>query len=333
MNGRVYRALCVVALLLAVTGFVFAGGEGEEAGGATYPDRPITVIVPWGAGGGTDTITRIFAIGFEEEMGVPINVVNRTGGNGVVGHEAIRSAAPDGYTIGVATSEITYFETLGLADITPDDFDLISRIALIPAGVTVRADSEFATLEELLAAVAAQPAGTFRASGSGLGGPWHMAIAGLEKEAGIPTGTIQWIPSQGGAPALQELLADGISFFTGSPVEARSLLEAGEVRTLAIMSEERSPAFPDIPTVGEAAGLDWALSNWFSLVLPNGVPEEIREIIIEKARAAHRYAEVQEALAERGITPTWDGPEGFTTFATDFTQTAAELLGDLGLAR
>ena len=283
MNTLSRRVLCFTVLSLVILGLVFAGAESEAADGAAYPDRPITIIVPWGAGGGTDTITRIFAASFEEEMGVPINVVNRTGGNGVVGHEAIRSADPDGYTIGVATSEITYFQSMGLADITPADFDLISRIALIPAGVTVRTDSEFETLEELLAGVASQPEGTFSASGSGLGGPWHMAIAGLEKAAGIPPGRIQWIPSQGGAPALQELLANGISFFTGSPVEARTLLNAGEVKTLAIMSEQRSPAFPNIPTVKQAAELDWALSNWFSLVLPIGVPQDIRDTIIAKA--------------------------------------------------
>ena len=333
MNDFVRKAGCFSVMLVVVSGLAFAGAAGEGTDGPAYPDRPITMIVPWGAGGGTDTITRIFAIGFEAEMGVPVNVVNRTGGSGVVGHEAIRSADPDGYTIGVATSEITYFQSLGLADITPEDFDLISRIALIPAGVTVRADSEFETLQDFLAGVASRPQGTFSASGSGLGGPWHMAIAGLEKAAGIPPGRIQWIPSQGGAPALQELLAGGISFFTGSPVEARSLLEAGEVRTLAIMSEERSPAFADIPTVKEAAELDWALSNWFSLVLPVGVPQDIRDTIITKAKTAHEYPDVQLALSERGITPTWDGPEGFTAFADEFTVTAAELLGELGLAK
>ena len=320
--------MLLVGVVLTIS--VAANGESEAA---RYPDRPVTIIVPWGAGGGTDTITRIFAIGFEEELGVPVNVVNRTGGNGVVGHEAIVSAEPDGYTIGMATSEITYFETLGLAPITPNDFDLISRIALIPAGVTVRADSEYQTLNDLLDAVRSQPQSSFGASGSGLGGPWHIAIAGLQQAAGIPADHILWISSQGGAPALQDLLAGGISMFTGSPVEARTLLEAGEVRTLAIMSEERSPAFPDIPTVAEASGIDWTLSNWFGLVLPRGVPEDIRAIIVEKAEAAHQYPEVQEALAQRGITPTWDGSEGFTSFATEFTTTASRLLTDLGLSR
>ena len=319
-------------LLIVLVGLFMAGGLGGKAY-ADYPDRPITIIVPWGAGGGTDTIIRIFAVGFEKEMGVPINVVNRTGGNGVVGHAAIASAKPDGYTLGAGTSEITYFKTMGMADITPASFDLISRLALIPAGVTVKADSPFKTLDEALKAVKDNPKDTYSASGSGQGGPWHMAIAGLQKEAGMGTDRIQWIPSKGGAPALQDLLAGGITFFTGSPIEAKALLAAGEVRQLAIMSEERSPAFPDVPTVKEAVDIDWALSNWFSLVAPKGLDPEVKKKIVAAAEKAHGSGDVQEALAQRGITPLWDGPENFKTFADGFTVTAGDLLKDLGLSK
>ena len=317
---------------IVVAAVIMAAGVGMHAR-AEYPDRPVTIIVPWGAGGGTDTIIRIFAIGFEKEMGVPINVVNRTGGNGVVGHAAISSAKPDGYTLGAGTSEITYFKTMGMADITPANFDLISRLALIPAGVTVKADSPFKTLQEALDAVKNNPKDTYSASGSGQGGPWHMAIAGLEKSAGLETDQIQWIPSKGGAPALQDLLAGGVTFFTGSPIEAKALLAAGEVRQLAIMSEERSPAFPDVPTVKEAIGTDWSLSNWFSLVAPKGLDQEVKAKIVAAAEKAHASTEVQDALAQRGITPLWDGPEKFQSFADTFTGTAAELLKDLGLAK
>ena len=318
--------------LIVFAGLVMVGG-GTLNARAEYPDRPVTIIVPWGAGGGTDTIIRIFAIGFEKEMGVPINVVNRTGGNGVVGHAAISSAKADGYTLGAGTSEITYFKTMGMADITPSSFDLVSRLALIPAGVTVKADSPFKTLQEALDAVKNDPKDTYSASGSGQGGPWHMAIAGLEKKAGLETDRIQWIPSKGGAPALQDLLAGGITFFTGSPIEAKALLAAGEVRQLAIMSEERSPAFPDVPTVKEAVGLDWSLSNWFSLVAPKGLDPQVKAKIVAAAEKAHASAEVQDALAKRGITPLWDGPDKFQSFADEFTVTAADLLKDLGLAK
>ncbi len=295
---------------------------------ADYPERPVTIIVPWGAGGGTDTIIRIFAIGFEEAMGQPINVVNRTGGSGVVGHSAIANAGADGYTLGACTSEITYFDTIGLAPITPDSFDLISRLAEIPAGVTVAADSPFTSVEEVVDAAAA---GDLTSSGSGLGGPWHMAVAGMMREAGAAVDTVRFIPSQGGAPALQELVAGSIDMFTGSPIEARALASAGEVTILAIMSEERSPAFPDVPTLAES-GIDWALSNWFSLCAPAGLPDDVKATIEAAAAEAHASDAVQEALGERGITPLFDGSEGFSAFAAEFAGEAASLLTDLGIA-
>lgn len=325
----IYQSIVRTISAAAIAVTALAGG----AALAAYPERPLTIIVPWGAGGGTDTIIRIFAVGFEQEMGVPINVVNRTGGSGVVGHSAIANGKADGYTLGACTSEITYFKTIGLAPITPANFTLISRLALIPAGFTVKADSEFKTLKDALAAIKSKPKDTFSASGSGLGGPWHMAMAGLEMRAGVPTDQVLWIPSKGGAPALQDLLAGGISFFTGSPIEAKALLSAGEVRTLAIMSKERSPAFPDVPTVKEAAGVDWDLSNWFSLCAPKGLPADIKAKVAEAAKKAHASKGVQDALAQRGISPLFDGPEAFSAFAGEFAVTAGDLLKKLGVAK
>lgn len=262
-------------------------------------------------------------------MGQPINVVNRTGGSGVVGHSAIANASPDGYTLGACTSEITYFDTIGLAPITPDSFDLVSRLAVIPAGVTVAADSPHNFVEELIAAA---KEGGLSSSGSGLGGPWHMAIAGMMKEVGGDVNTVQFIPSQGGAPALQDLVAGGISMFTGSPIEARALADAGEVKILAIMSDDRSPAFPDVPTLKES-GVDWALTNWFSLCAPAGLPDDVKAKVEAAAKEAHGSAEVQDALAQRGITPLFDGSEAFSSYATNFAGDAKSLLTDLGLAK
>jgi len=301
----------------------------HNSASAQYPDRPVTIIVPWGAGGGTDTIIRLLAIGFEEEMGQPINVVNRTGGSGVVGHSAIATASPDGYTLGACTSEITYFNTVGLADITPDNFDLISRLATIPAGVTVAKSSPFNSVNEVIEASKEKE---LTSSGSGLGGPWHMAVAGMMKAAGGSSDTVKFIPSKGGAPALQDLVSGGIDMFTGSPIEARALADAGEVKILAIMADERSSAFPDTPTLKEE-GVNWSLQNWFSLCAPKGLPTEIKSKIEAAAASAHKSAAVRDALAQRGITPIFDGSVEFAKFASEFSVDAKSILTDLGLAK
>lgn len=317
------KRLASAVLALAVSGTVAM---------AEYPDRPVTIIVPWGAGGGTDTIIRIFATAFEDTMGQPINVVNRDGGSGVVGHMAIAQAKPDGYTLGACTPEITYFKSMGLADLGPENYTLISRLALIPAGVTVAADSPYADLPAFFDAVKADPAGSFTSSGSGVGGTWHMAAAGMARELGQPVDKIAFVPSKGGAPALQDLVSGGINLFTGSPVEAKALSDAGQVRILGIMADERSAAFPDTPTLKEA-GVDFSISNWFSLCAPAGLPEDVTTAIAGAAKEAHGSATVQDALAQRGITPYFDGPEAFPAFAAEFATEAQGLLTELGVIK
>src|SRR3712207_3686544 len=157
--GLPKRTLLALGAVLALTG-----------GASAFPDRPVQIIVPWAAGGGVDTVIRIFADGFEKELGVPVNVVNRTGGNGLTGHTHIAVAAPDGYTLGAASPEIAFYKTLGTGDISPESFDLFSRLAVIPAGVTVRADAPYRTLGDFLEAVKASPKGALMASGTGAGG-------------------------------------------------------------------------------------------------------------------------------------------------------------------
>jgi tripartite-type tricarboxylate transporter receptor subunit TctC len=300
---------------------------------AAYPERPIQIVVPWDAGGGTDISARIFAAGLEKELGVPVNVVNRSGGSGVVGHAAIANAEPDGYTLGVGSPELAFLKTVGLADITPASFTLISRITVIPAGVTVKGDAPWKTLGELLDAVRKEAPGTFTASGSGQGGSWHMAIAGLLASQGMEPDRIKWIPSRGGAPALKDLTAGGITMFTGSPIEGKALIEAGQVRPLAVMGPARSPVFPDTPTLAEAVGSSWTYENWFGFVGPKGLPAPIVQRLALAGARAHASAEVQDAMKARGVQPLWDGPEAFPAFAREFEGKAADVLRRLGLAK
>ena len=123
-----------------------------------------------------------------------------------------------------------------------------------------------------------------------------------------------------------EVMSGGITMFTGSPVEALSLLEAGRVRTLAVMLDERSETFPDAPTVKEAIGKNWSYANWFALVAPKGIDAEARDILYQAAARANARPEVQSSLKERGITPVWDAPGEFDAFAADFTAKARSVL-------
>src|SRR5881394_4618232 len=135
---------------------------------AAWPERPVTLIVPWGAGGGTDATARIIGSLLEKELGQPVNVINRTGGSGVVGHAAIAAAAPDGYTIGIVTVEIGMMHWQGLTELTGASYTPIGLVNADPAGIEVAADSPYKSVNDLVAAIKAAP-GKFKASGTGQG--------------------------------------------------------------------------------------------------------------------------------------------------------------------
>jgi tripartite-type tricarboxylate transporter receptor subunit TctC len=305
----------------------------SPAAQAAYPERPITLLVAWAAGGGTDAVARVFASILQEELGQPVNVVNRTGGGGVVGHTAMANAAPDGYTLGIASMEITIYDTMGLAPITPDSFTPIARIAAIPAGLTVAADASYQDASALLEDIRAEPEGTFQSSGCSVGCAWHLALAGWLKAEGLEPARVTWVPSQGGAPALQDVVAGGIDFTTASIVESRALLEAGEVRALAVMNPERQEAFPEVPTLEEALGTDWSMSTWFGLVGPAELPDDITQALIETSRRVHESEQFQEFAKERGYVAVWDEGEKFKTFMQAFAEDKGTLIEDLGIAQ
>ena len=145
---------------------------------AAWPERPVTLIVPWGAGGGTDATGRMLGSLLEKELGQPFNVVNRTGGSGVVGHSAIANAKPDGYTVGVVTVEIGMMHWAGLTELAGTDYTPIALYNADAAGLIVRADSPWENAQQVIDAVKAD-SGKHKGSGTGQGGIWHLALAGM----------------------------------------------------------------------------------------------------------------------------------------------------------
>ena len=178
-------------------------------------------------------------------------MVNRTGGSGVVGHAAIASAPPDGYTIGLATVEIGMMHWQGLTELTGASYTPIGLVNADPAGIQVRADAPYKTVQDLLAAIKANP-GKFKASGTGQGGIWHLAIAGLLRDQKIDPAAVPWVPSNGAAPGLQDMVAGGVEIAPVSLPEARSLIDAGKVKSLAIMNDKPSALYPNVPTLKSA---------------------------------------------------------------------------------
>lgn len=239
----------------------------------SWPTRPISMIVPWAAGGGTDATGRIVATLLERELGRPVSVVNRTGGGGLVGHTEIANARADGYTIGVITTELSLYRTTGAGPIDWKNFTPIALYNTDPQGVHVRTDGP-RDLAQLMAQIRERP-GAVKASGANLGGAAHLGLVGLLNAVGLPATAVPWVPTDGAAPSLQQLTAGAIQLVTTTMPEARTMVDAGQVRTIAIMAEQRDPAYPNVPTVREAIKVDWSLGAWRGIAGPRGLPDAI----------------------------------------------------------
>lgn len=261
------------------------------------PERAVTYLVPYAAGGGTDAHSRQMASMLEARFGQPFNVVNRAGGNAVGGYSAIARAPADGYTLGAVSSEINTLHWVGLTDLTYEDYTPLGLIDVVPASVLVGGDSQFDTLESLLDYARAHE-GELTASGTSLGGAWHLALAGMLNAEGIAPDAIRWIPSQGSAPALQEMVAGGVDVVTPSLAEARGLIESGDVRALAYMYDEPSEAFPDVPTTADLLDSGWTYAAYITTSAPAGLDENIAcsyANAIAEILASDEWAKFKEA--------------------------------------
>ena len=297
-----------------------------------YPDRPVTLIVPWGAGGGTDAVARMIASLLERDLGQPVNVVNRTGGSGVVGHSAIAGATPDGYTIGMITVEITMMHHQKLTELEPTSFTPIALVNLDPAGFQVRADSSYKTMNDVLAAVKANP-GKFKASGTGQGGIWHLALAGWLRDAKVDPAAVPWVPSNGAAPGLQDLVAGGVEFVPCSLPEARSLIDAGKVRSLSVMASTRAALFPNVPTLKEATGSDWATGAWRGIAAPKGLPPAVAAKLEASVKKAFDSKEYKDFMANRGFGLLWGSSQEFARFMAKGDADMKAVMTAVGIAK
>jgi tripartite-type tricarboxylate transporter receptor subunit TctC len=312
--------------------FVLAAAFFSHAALAVYPERPITLIVPWGAGGGTDATARIIGSLLEKELGQPVNVVNRTGGSGVVGHQAIASSPPDGYTIGMITVEIAMMHWVGLTTLTPTDYIALGVVNADPAGLNVRADAPYKSVKDLLAAVKANP-GKFKASGTGQGGIWHLALAGLLKDQGIDPAAVPWVPSNGAAPGLQDLVSGGVEVVPCSIPEARSLIDAGKVRALAIMDANPPALYPDLPTLKRDLGSDWTMAAWRAIAAPKGVSADVINRLVAALKKVHDSKDFRDFMAARGFGVIWAGPAEAPRFMAKSDADLGAVMKSVGIAK
>lgn len=287
------------------------------SGGQRFPQGPILLICPWAAGGGTDRVARQIAALLEQDLGVPVNVVNVTGGDGVTGHSRGALARADGHTLTLVTVEIASLHWRGMTNISHRDFAPVGLVNRDAAAVFVRADAPWRTLRDLEQTIRERPR-TLRASGTATAGIWHLAVAGWLATAGLQPTDVIWVSIAGSAPSLQELLAGGLDVVSCSLAEAQALLAAGRIRSLGVMSEARLPQFPAVPTFREL-GADWTLGTIRGVAAPKDTPSERVGVLADALKRVVESDAYQSAMRRGGFTSSYEDPAQFarTLEATD----------------
>ena len=286
-----------------------------------YPPKQIEVIVPWAAGGGSDQATRQLLIASEKECKTRFVVANRTGAAGATGHEAIAKAKTDGENLGTLTAEVSILPNTGGLNKTIEDFAPVMRFAAISPAFVVKADSPLKSIDDLVAALEADE--QVRVGTTGKGGVWDIAAGGFEEAIGSSFTTR--VPYDGGGAIIQAILGGHIEVAVLAAPEAVEQVKAGELRVLAVASEERASVLPDAPTLKES-NIDWATETWFGIGGPKGLAEDKVSYLHDCLKLGYETDGYQEFLANMGFNPGYQNTTDFTAFIKEQNDAFAELI-------
>jgi tripartite-type tricarboxylate transporter receptor subunit TctC len=297
----------------------------------SYPARPIRLIVPYAAGGGTDAIARLVAQKMGENLGQTIFVENIATAGGNIATQTAASAAPDGYTILMANQgpmavNPHLFKSLKVDTLTA--FAPITLIAAAPLVAVVPQKSEFQTIKQLVDFARANP-GKLTYGSAGNGSASHLATLLLNVIAKVDT---VHVPYRGAGPAISDLLGGQTQFMITTIPSVSGLIENGQMRALAVTSKQRAPTLPSVPSIAESGWPDYEASAWYGFVAPKGTPEELIKLLHKATVEAINDAVVRSRLANEGATPVGNAPAEFGAFMRAEHNRWAEIVKTANLA-
>ncbi|MBP0624885.1 Bug family tripartite tricarboxylate transporter substrate binding protein [Cupriavidus consociatus] len=308
------RRRALLALCLAAAPLLAPAAHAQASG--SWPARPVTIILPFTPGGGTDIATRLVAQRLSQLWGQPVLVDNRPGAAGNVGLELASRARPDGYTLvagNVGTQSInpTLYTKLSY---DPNRLVPITEMAELPFVLVVTPRLPARTAKELVTLAKGQP-GKLSFASSGTGGSPHLS-GEIFKAA---TGTdLLHVPYKGGGAAMTDLMAGNVDMLFASVLETAGHVKAGKLRALAVTGTVRSPALPDVPTLAQAGITGAESGSWVGLLAPAGTPKDIVDKIAASVKQVVALPEVRQQLVEQGAIPVGSTPQQFTELiATD----------------
>jgi len=313
---RGLAAACVAALLLSA-----CGDGGDEA--TAYPDGPIDMIIPWGAGGSSDLAARMFASHLEEQVGVNVNPINQAGANGANGWANLAAADPDGETFGLITYDILTNQVLNADGTTLEDVDFLMQFEEQPFGLYVNSAGDYKEVDEL---VEAGPEVTFGTTG--LGGNGHQAPGLLAEATGA---TFTYVPFDGSNEQISALLGNHVDAIVAAPTATAQYVESGDFIQLATFTAERTEIAPDVPTLQEMGYDVPPYSSFRGFGAPVGLPDDVRQTLTDAMRATVEDPEFREDAEEMNMHLVYLDSEEFTGYLNDMVPVVREVLTELDL--
>jgi tripartite-type tricarboxylate transporter receptor subunit TctC len=287
------RRLAVLGMFPAAAVLAASTVSAQPAG---FPSKPIELVVPFQPGGGTDALARAFADATRKHMPQSMIIINKPGASGAIGWQDVINAKPDGYRLAVVTVEVTTLPHMGLAKFSYEDLTPIARLNADQAAITVRADAPWNTVEEFLAA-AKKDSGKISMGNAGNGSIWHLAAAALEDKTGTK---FNHTPFQGAGPAVLALLGGHIDAVAVSPAEVTTYVQAGKLKTLAVMAEQRVKGFDKVPTLKER-GIDLVIGTWRGIAAPKNTPPDVVAYLKDLSQKAANEPAFREVLQKQNL--------------------------------
>ncbi|MFA5702847.1 MAG: tripartite tricarboxylate transporter substrate binding protein [Advenella sp.] len=313
---------------LRVTGIAFALGFGVSATAGAYPEQPVTVIVPFAAGGGGDTLARMATNAIAKELNQSMVVENRPGAGGNIGTAQMTRSKPDGYTLaygtnGTAAINHWLYKNPGFSI---DDLEPVSRLTTIAAALVVRPDMGVKSVKELIAFGNENP-NKLTCGSAGNGTTSHIACELFKQMTGLE---IQHVPYKGGAAAMTDLIGGRISMLIDVMPNLTTQIASGNLLPLAVTTNERIESYPDIPTMSEAGVPDYYFFAWDGIYAPKGTPVDVLNQLNAAVKAGMQRPEVVEAFKSRGAEPATTSREELLAFVKDEHKRLGEVVKKAG---
>ncbi|PTX05853.1 ABC transporter substrate-binding protein [Achromobacter mucicolens] len=302
MKRRTWIKLAAAAATLSLAG--------AAAAQASYPDRPIRLIVPFPPGGTSDVVGRIFAEALAKQIGQPVVVENRGGAGGTVGSRAVASAAPDGYTLLLGTSSTNGTNPAVYKNLPYDavkDFTPVTQIIRVPGVIVVNKNFPAKDYASFTALIKGAP-GKYSYASSGNGGATHMAMEYYKSLSGLD---MMHVPYRGTGPALNDVIAGQVPILWDTAASSMAHIQSGNLRPIVVAAKSRLPQLPDVPTFAEVGLPDYDAEMWNGLLAPAGLPKDVLAKLNDASRKALADKDVQAKYAGVGAYVVADKPEAF----------------------